>query len=185
MMVTPLYVWLQPSWVTNKVLEAMVPPASYEDFSHADVIMLIGANIADNHPILKLHIAKNKSITGKEPTIIVIDPRFSKTANMADIFVPLKPRTDLALINGLCYIIFEQGWEDEKFIKERTTGHTAFKKHIMAAYPPQEVANITGIDVKDLYRIAKVYATADKSHVGVDYGRKPKHHGNGHRLCHL
>ncbi len=139
------------------------PPASYEDFSHADVIMLIGANISDNHPILKLHIAKNESITGKKPTIIVIDPRHSKTAGMADIFVPLKPRTDLALINGLCYIIFEQGWEDETFIKERTSGGLDFKKHIMANYPPQEVAHITGIDVKELYNIAKVYATADKA----------------------
>ncbi|RUM68876.1 MAG: nitrate reductase, partial [Sulfurospirillum sp.] len=72
------------------------PPASYEDFSHADVIMLIGANIADNHPILKLHIARNKKITGKKPTIIVVDPRHSKTANMADLFVPIKPRSDLA-----------------------------------------------------------------------------------------
>ncbi|CAA6807666.1 MAG: Assimilatory nitrate reductase large subunit [uncultured Sulfurovum sp.] len=139
------------------------PPASYEDFSHADVIMLIGANIADNHPILKLHIAKNKKITGKQPTIIVVDPRHSKTANMADIFVPLAPRSDLALINGLCYIIFEQGWEDETFIKERTSGGLEFKKHIMNNYPPQEVAHITGIDVKELYNLAKVYATADKA----------------------
>jgi len=139
------------------------PPASYEDFSHADVIMLIGANISDNHPILKLHIAKNEQVTGKKPTIIVIDPRFSKTANMADIFVPLKPRSDLALINGLCYIIFEQGWEDETFIKERTTGGLEFKKHIMNNYPPQEVANITGIEVKELYKIAKAYATVERA----------------------
>ena len=139
------------------------PPASYEDFSHADVIMLIGANIADNHPILKLHIAKNKKTTGKKPTIIVVDPRHSKTANMADIFVPIKPRSDLALINGLCYIIFEQGWEDEAFIKARTSGYREFKKHIMNKYPPQEVAHITGIDVKTLYEIARVYANADKA----------------------
>ncbi len=139
------------------------PPASYEDFSHADVIMLIGANIADNHPILKLHIAKNKKTTGKKPTIIVVDPRHSKTANMADIFVPLKPRSDLAFINGLCYIIFEQGWEDEAFIKARTSGYRAFKKHIMEKYPPQVVANITGIDVKTLYEIARIYAGADKA----------------------
>jgi len=139
------------------------PPASYEDFSHADVIMLIGANIADNHPILKLHIAKNKKITGKKPTIIVVDPRHSKTANMADIFVPLAPRSDLALLNGLCYIIFEQGWEDEKFIKERTSGGLEFKKHIMNNYPPQEVARITGIEVKELYNLAKVYALCDKA----------------------
>ncbi|SHO81680.1 Assimilatory nitrate reductase large subunit [hydrothermal vent metagenome] len=139
------------------------PPASYEDFSYADVIMLIGANIADNHPILKLHIAKNKKIRGKKPTIIVIDPRHSKTANMADIFVPIAPRSDLALLNGLCYIIMEQGWEDEKFIKDKTSGYREFKKHIMDKYPPQLVANITGIDVKTLYELARIYAGADKS----------------------
>ncbi len=139
------------------------PPSSYEDFSHADVIMLIGANIADNHPILKLHIAKNKKVTGKKPTIIVIDPRHSKTANMADIFVPIAPRSDLALMNGLCYIIMEQGWEDEKFITDKTSGYREFKKHIMDKYPPQLVANISGIDVKTLYELARIYAGADKS----------------------
>ncbi|MDQ7085831.1 MAG: molybdopterin-dependent oxidoreductase [Sulfurovum sp.] len=97
----------------------------------------------------------------KNPKIIVIDPRKSKTAQMADIFVPLKPRSDLALINGLCYIIFEQGWENEKFIAERTNGYSEFKKHILGNYPPQEVANITGIEVKELYNLAKIYASAD------------------------
>ncbi|MDC0933582.1 nitrate reductase [Arcobacteraceae bacterium] len=139
------------------------PPASYEDFSHADVIMLIGANIADNHPILKLHIAKNKKINGKKPTIIVIDPRFSKTANMADIFVPLAPRSDLALINGLCHIIFEQGWEDTKFIQEKTTGIKEFRKHVMEKYKPQDVAITTGLEVKTLYELARVYAASPKA----------------------
>jgi assimilatory nitrate reductase catalytic subunit len=139
------------------------PPASYEDFSHADVIMLIGANIADNHPILKLHIAKNQKINGKKPTIIVLDPRKSKTAQMADIYVPLMPRSDLALINGLCYIILEQGWEDTKFIQSRTNGFKEFKKFIFENYKPQDVANITGLDVKTLYELARVYAGADKA----------------------
>ena len=137
------------------------PTGCYEDFSKADVIMLIGANIADNHPILKLHIARNKKVTGKKPTLIVVDPRKSKTSQMADIFVPLKPRSDLALLNGLCYIIMEQGWEDEKFIKARTNGYKEFRKHIMSNYPPQEVAHITGIEVKDLYNLARIYASAD------------------------
>ncbi len=137
------------------------PVGCYEDFEKADVIMLIGANIADNHPILKLHIAKNEQSTGKKPTIIVIDPRKSKTSQMADIFVPLNPRSDLAMINGLCYIIMEQGWEDEKFIRERTNGYIEFKKHIFKNYPPQEVSNITGVDVKELYNLARIYANAD------------------------
>ncbi len=132
------------------------PVGCYEDFEEADVITLIGANISDNHPILKLHLAKNK----KKPKIIVIDPRFSKTAQMADIFVPLKARTDLALINGLCYIILEQGWENQEYIQKHCNGFGALKKHLQD-YPPQEVANITGIEVKELYEIARSIASAD------------------------
>ena len=129
---------------------------SYEDFEHANVIVLIGANIADNHPILKLHIAKNK----KKPKIIVIDPRASKTSQMADMFIPIKPRTDLALLNGLAYIIIEQGWENEGYIKAKTDGYKELKKFLQD-YPPQEVANITGIDVKTLYEIARQYASQE------------------------
>ncbi len=129
---------------------------SYEDFEKANVIVLIGANIADNHPILKLHIAKNK----KKPKIIVIDPRASKTSQMADLFIPLKPRTDLALLNGLAYIIIEQGWENEGYITAKTNGFKALKTFLQD-YPPQEVANITGIDVKTLYELARQYASAE------------------------
>ncbi len=132
------------------------PVGCYEDFEVADVITLIGANIADNHPILKLHLAKNK----KKPKIIVIDPRQSKTSQMADMYVPLKARTDLALLNGLCYIIIEQGWEDAEYIKKNCNGFGALKKHLKD-YPPQEVANITGIEVKELYEIARSIAGAD------------------------
>ena len=139
------------------------PPGSYEDFSYADVIILIGANIADNHPILKLHIAKNRDITGKKPAIIVVDPRHSKTANMADIYLPIKPRSDLALMNGLCYIIFEQGWEDKSFIMQRTSGIEEFKNHIMSNYSLDRVSNITGINIKTLYEVAKIYATSNRS----------------------
>ncbi len=130
------------------------PVGSYEDFSHAKVIFLIGANIADNHPILKLHIAKNPH----KPKIVVIDPRRSKTAQMADIFVPLKPRSDLALLNGLAYIILEQGWENEGYILAKTNGIKELRKHVQD-YPPQEVSNITGIDVKTLYELARLYAS--------------------------
>lgn len=129
------------------------PTGSYEDFEHADVIVLVGANIADNHPILKLHIAKNP----KKPKIVVIDPRRSKTAQMADIFVPIKPRTDLALFNGLAYIVLEQGWENTEYLKANVTGLGELRKHLQN-YPPQEVANITGIDVKTLYELARLVA---------------------------
>ena len=141
------------------------PPGCYEDFEYADVIFLIGANIADNHPILKLHISKNK----KKPKIVVIDPRRTKTAQMADIYVPLKPRSDLALLNSLAYIIMEQGWENQEYIKANTNGFKEYKKHIQN-YPPQDVANITGIDVKVLYELARIYAGAQASMIAWTMG---------------
>ena len=132
------------------------PVGSYEDFEKADTIFLVGANIADNHPILKLHLIKNK----KNPNIIVIDPRASKTSQMATTYVPIKARTDLALYNGLAYIVMEQGWEDEGYVKANTNGYKELKKHLQD-YPPQEVANITGIDVKTLYELARQFAVQD------------------------
>jgi len=138
---------------------------SYEDFEKADTIFLVGANIADNHPILKLHIIKNK----KKPNIIVIDPRASKTSQMATTYVPIKPRTDLALYNGLAYIVMEQGWEDEGYIKANTNGYKELKKHLQN-YPPQEVANITGIDVKTLYELARQFVAQESVLTGWTMG---------------
>jgi assimilatory nitrate reductase catalytic subunit len=134
------------------------PTGSYEDIAKADVVFVIGANLADNHPIIVHHLMKNR----KNKKIVVIDPRRSKTTQLADIYVPLKPRTDLALLNGLAYIIWEQGWYDESFIKSRTNGWREFVKHIQN-YKPGEVAHITGVETKLLYQLAKLYATSDKS----------------------
>ena len=80
---------------TNDRLAATDRRAAYEDLQKADVIFLIGANIAENHPILCQHLEANP-----RKTLIVADPRVTKTAMMADVFLPLKPRSDVALMNG-------------------------------------------------------------------------------------
>ena len=134
------------------------PTGSYEDIAKAEAIFVIGANLADNHPIIVHHLMKNR----KNKKIVVIDPRRSKTSQLADIYVPIKPRTDLALLNGLAYIIWEQGWYDESFIKSRTNGWKEFIAHIQK-YKPGEVAHITGLETKLLYQLAKLYATTQKS----------------------
>ncbi|MRJ03197.1 MAG: nitrate reductase [Epsilonproteobacteria bacterium] len=134
------------------------PPGSYGDIARADVVLVIGANLADNHPIIVHHLMKNR----RNKKIVVIDPRRSKTSQLADIYVPIKPRTDLALLNGLAYIIWEQGWYNETFIKGYTNGWREFVGHIQN-YKPGEVAYITGLDTKLLYQLAKLYATNEKS----------------------
>jgi assimilatory nitrate reductase catalytic subunit len=129
---------------------------SYEDFEHAKTIVLIGANIADNHPVLKLHIEKNPH----KPKIVVVDPRQSKTSQMADIFVPLKPRTDLALLNGIAHIILDKGWENKTYLKDHANNLDELKKHLLE-YFPKRVADITGISTEVLYELAALYAQSD------------------------
>jgi assimilatory nitrate reductase catalytic subunit len=88
---------------------------------------------------------------------------------MADLYIPIKPRTDLALYNGLAYIVIEQGWEDEGYIKANTNGYKELKHHLQD-YPPQEVANITGIDVKTLYELARQFVATDAVLTGWTMG---------------
>ena len=78
------------------------PPGAYEDLERADVIVLIGANIADNHPILCRRLEANPGTT-----LIVVDPRVTKTAMMADVHLAIRPRSDLALLNGLIHIVID------------------------------------------------------------------------------
>ena len=85
-----------------------------EQVAFADVILLIGANIAENHPILCSRLEANR-----DRTIIVVDPRVTKTAMMADIYLPVKPRSDLALINAMLRIIKILGLEPRQHVTQR------------------------------------------------------------------
>lgn len=91
------------------------PPGAYADMETADVILLIGANIADNHPILCQRLERNR-LRGSEgnpaTTVIVVDPRVTKTAMMADIHLPVKPRSDIALLNGIAHVLIQENLID-------------------------------------------------------------------------
>ncbi len=146
------------------------PPGAYDDFEQADVVMLIGANIADNHPILWQRLEANR-----RKTLIVVDPRVTKTAMLADLHLPLKPRSDLALVNGLIHIVIDQGLIDREYIDAHTTGFDELCESIRA-YTPEHTASITGIPPELLYRTALVYAQARSACVawtmGVNHSTK-------------
>jgi assimilatory nitrate reductase catalytic subunit len=130
------------------------PPGAYEDFERADLILLIGANIADNHPILCRRLRANPGAT-----LIVVDPRVTKTAMMADLHLPIRPRSDLALLNGLVHIVLEHGLVDREFIARHTTGIDELAASVRE-YTPERTAQITGLSVDLLYRTASLYAGA-------------------------
>ena len=140
------------------------PPGAYDDFEQADVILLIGANIADNHPILCRRLETNPSAT-----LIVVDPRVTKTAMMADLHLPIRPRSDLALLNGLIHIIIERDLIDRDYIARHTSGFEELRTSVVE-YTPERVATLTGLDVEVLYRTALLYATARAAFVGWTMG---------------
>lgn len=126
------------------------PPGSYDDFDHADTFLVIGANMADCHPILFLRMMERVRAGAK---LIVVDPRRTATAAKADLFLQVRPGTDLALLNGLLHLLVAGGHVDEEFVAEHTEGWAAMEP-FLADYPPATVAELTGLAEDDLRRAA-------------------------------
>jgi assimilatory nitrate reductase catalytic subunit len=140
------------------------PPGAYEDLEKADLIFLIGANIAENHPILCQHLEGNP-----RKTLIVADPRVTKTAMMADLFLPLKPRSDIALINGIIHVLIKTGQIDCEFIANHTRGFLELAKFI-EKYTPEYVAEITGLSEDLILKTASLYGNAQAAFIGWTMG---------------
>ncbi len=140
------------------------PPGAYEDMEHADVVFLIGANIADNHPILCQYLNTNPS-----QKLIVADPRVSKTAMMADLHLPLKPRADLALLNGIAHLLIQHGMIDRDYIDRHTTGFEQLEK-FLEDYAPAQVCEITGLREEQLFQTALLIGRAQSAFIGWTMG---------------
>ncbi len=140
------------------------PPGSYVDLETADVILLIGANIADNHPILCNRLERNK-----QRTLIVVDPRVTKTAMMADIHLPVKPRSDIALINGIAHILIRDGLIDRDYIAKHTNGFDELAAFVKS-FTPQHVAEVTGLSVTQIEHVAVLYGRAKAAFIGWTMG---------------
>jgi assimilatory nitrate reductase catalytic subunit len=140
------------------------PPGAYEDLERADVILLIGANIADNHPILCRRLQANPGTT-----LVVVDPRVTKTAMLADLHLPIRPRSDLALLNGLIHLVIEHDMVDHDYVAAYTSGFEALKESVKE-YTPERVAEITGLAPEVVYRTAWLYANARAGFIGWTMG---------------
>jgi len=144
------------------------PPGSYADMETADLILLIGANIADNHPILCQRIERNRT-NNPHTTVIVVDPRVTKTAMMADIHLPIKPRGDIALLNGIAHILIRDGLINRDYIHQHTNGFEEFASFV-AAFTPQHVAEVTGLSEETIVNTAYLYGKAKAAFIGWTMG---------------
>ena len=144
------------------------PPGEYADMETADVVLLIGANIADNHPILCHRLDINKA-RNPNRTLIVVDPRVTKTAMMADIHLPVKPRSDIALLNGIAHILIREDLINHDYIAQHTTGFAEFAEFV-SDFTPEHVAQITGLTEETIINTAFLYGSAKAAFIGWTMG---------------
>ncbi|MBL6948297.1 MAG: molybdopterin-dependent oxidoreductase [Rhodospirillales bacterium] len=127
----------------------------FNDMHNSRAIFMIGSNAAEAHPVAVQHIMKAKE--QNNAAVIVCDPRFTRTAAHADEFVQFRPGTDVALIWGILWHIFENGWEDKAYIKQRVWGMDKVRAEVKK-WTPEETENVTGVPGSQLRRVARTLA---------------------------
>jgi formate dehydrogenase major subunit len=127
---------------------------SYNDEHHSKVIFFLGSNAAEAHPVSMLHTLHAKENGAK---IIVVDPRFTRTAAHAHKYVRIRSGTDIAFIHGMLYHIFKNGWEDKAYIDARVYGMDKARAEAMK-WTPDAVKEVTGIDEADVLFCAQTMA---------------------------
>lgn len=140
------------------------PPGNYEDLRHAHFILLVGANIADNHPILVQHLDANR-----HKYLVVVDPRVTKTAMLADLHLPIAPRGDIALLNAMAHVIIRDGLTNHTYIEAHTNGFDELRRSLKR-YTPEFASQICGLAPEAITRVAHHYARAQSAFIGWTMG---------------
>ena len=136
------------------------PPCCYEDLELTDCAFLIGTNTAECHPIvfnrLQKHHKKNRNVK-----LVVVDPRYTPTAEVADLHLAIRPGTDIDLMNGIAHLLLRWGYVNSEFIDECTTNFPAYVE-VINQYPPEVVAERCGISRSSLETAAKIWSESGR-----------------------
>ena len=128
---------------------------SYNDMQNSKAAMYIGSNAAEAHPVSMLHMLHAKETGCK---MIVVDPRFTRTAAKADEFVRIRSGSDIPFLFGLLHHIFKNGWEDKKYIADRVYGMDKIRDEVLAKWTPDKVQEACGVDEATCFKVAKMLA---------------------------
>ena len=135
---------------------------SIEEIEFTDVILAMGTNTTENHPVLSSRI--KRAVRQRGAKLIVIDPREIDLVKYATLWLRQKPGTDVAVLNGMMNIIITEGIYAKEYVENRTEGFEALKKTV-AAYTPKHVEKISGVPAEDLKAAARLYAKANKASI--------------------
>ncbi|AWN54960.1 formate dehydrogenase subunit alpha [Methylobacterium sp. 17Sr1-1] len=128
---------------------------SYNDIRNAKTMIILGGNPAEAHPISMQHVLSGKEIN--RANMIVIDPRFTRTAAHATEYVRIRSGTDIPVVWGILWHIFQNGWEDKAFIEQRVYAMDDVRKEV-AKWTPEEVERVSGVPGEQLKRVAELFA---------------------------
>jgi formate dehydrogenase major subunit len=126
---------------------------SYNDMQNSKVALYIGSNAAEAHPVSMLHMLHAKEHGCK---MIVVDPRFTRTAAKADEYVRIRSGTDIPFLFGLLHHIFKNGWEDKKYINDRVYGMDKIRDEVLAKWTPDKVEEACGVKEEQMAKVAKM-----------------------------
>jgi formate dehydrogenase major subunit len=128
---------------------------SYNDMQNTKCMLYIGSNAAEAHPVSMLHSLHAKETGAK---MIVVDPRFTRTAAKADEYVRIRSGSDIAFLFGILHQVFKNGWEDKKYINDRVFGMDKVREDVMAKWTPDKVQEVTGVPPDQLIKVAEMFA---------------------------
>jgi formate dehydrogenase major subunit len=147
---------------------------SYNDEMNSKSLLFLGSNAAEAHPVSMLHTLHAKENGCK---VIVVDPRFTRTAAKADMYFRIRSGTDIAFIYGLLYHIFKNGWEDKKFIDARVYGMDKVREEAMK-WTPDKVQDVTGMSEQEVFTVAKTLAENRPNFIIWAMGQTQHTYGN-------
>jgi len=152
---------------------------SIDDAVTADAFLIAGSNTTEAHPVIG---AKIKRALGRGAKMVVIDPRRTELARMADVHLQIKPGSDVAVLNCLLHVIIDQGLLDTDYIRQHTENFAATKA-MVAEYTPDYVANLAGVEKKDLVEAARIYGCANSAAVFYTMGITQHRNGTDNVRC--
>lgn len=171
----------------KRVFGEDIVPASYEDFEHTDMVVLVGSNTAWCHPVLYQRIMKAKE--QRNLFVVVVDPRFTSTCEAADLHLPILPGQDVALFNGLLQYLWKNGHADQKFIAQYTQGLEQTLVQSETESSIEAVAQRTGITADKLRNFYEKFAQTEKVmtlfSMGVNQSSQGVNKANSISNCHL
>jgi len=133
------------------------PPGCYDDFEHTECLLAFGSNLPEQHPIIFWRL--KMALEQRKFPVIVVDPRVTMFAQMADMHLPITPGTDMVLLNALAHVILKEGLADQAYIDAHTTGISEFSS-LVEQYDPFTASQICGIDEDTIRNVARLYAQA-------------------------